>query len=80
MKATFLTALGVLWLGGVVYLVVHVWRMQEAAGVGLGIALPLPRWVPHDVAIVLSIAALIVLLLGWTIPLAAGLGSIMKRD
>ncbi len=79
-KSAFLTALGVLWLGGVVYLAVHLWRIQNATGVGIGIDLPLPKWVPHDVAFVLTIAALVVFLLGWTIPLAAGLGGIAKRD
>jgi hypothetical protein len=79
-KSTFLTALGALWLGSAVYLVVRMWRIQAATGVGIGIVLPLPRWVPHDVALVLSIATLVVLLLGWTIPLAAGLRGIAKKD
>jgi hypothetical protein len=79
-KAGLLTGLGVLWLGGVAYLVVRLWRIQTETGVGFGIDLPLPKWVPHDVAFLLTIAVLVVILLGWTIPLAAGLGGLAKRD
>jgi hypothetical protein len=81
MRAAFLTALGVLWMGGVVWLLVW-WRGGQSGSVfvGLGMNLQLPKWVPHEVAFVATIAALVILLLGWTIPLAAGIRGILKQD
>ena len=72
MKSTFLTALGLLWLGGVVYLLF--------VAPGFGIFIASPKWLPHGAAVVLTVAVSVIALLGWIIPLGAGLSGIAKRD